>query len=151
MRISSSDFKDRTAIPERFTQFGENISPQISITDVPSVAGSVALICSDPDAPDPKAPLRTFTHWVVYNLPAADTNLVAGVAMAAAFPTAAEGMNDRGTLGYIGPRPPIGTHRYYFRAYALTTRLEFSRPPTREELLAAMDGKVITTAQLVGL
>jgi Raf kinase inhibitor-like YbhB/YbcL family protein len=151
MRITSSDFKDRDFIPQRFTQFGENISPELTITAVPSAAVSVALICSDPDAPDPLAPQRVFTHWVLFNLPAGDVRLEAGIQVGAHYPQACEGLNDRGGAGYIGPRPPIGTHRYYFRAYALTERLNFSEPPTRQQLLTAMDGKVISSAQLIGL
>jgi hypothetical protein len=151
MRITSADFKDREFIPKRFTQFGENVSPELTVTAVPSAAVSVALICSDPDAPDPQAPQRVFTHWVLFNLPAEELHLAAGIQILPHYPQASEGLNDRGTAGYIGPRPPIGTHRYYFRAYALTERLSFSEPPTRQQLLSAMDGKVISSAQIVGL
>lgn len=149
MQIQSEDFSHGEMLPERFTQFGEDISPQLTISDVPAAAKSVVLICSDPDAPDPAAPQRVFTHWVLYNLPAKNLELPAGADIRSLFPHAAEGMNDKDRLGYVGPKPPIGTHRYYFKAYAVMTRFE-KKGLTRKQVLEAIDGKVVGMAEIMG-
>lgn len=151
MEIKSNDFQNNEQIPQKFTQFGENISPEILISDIPESTASIVLICSDPDAPDPANPQRTFTHWVVYNLPGKEIHLLQGEDVLKVYPEASYGLNDRGSLGYIGPRPPIGTHRYFFRAYALTERLKFKGTPSRQEVLNAMDGLVLGSAEIIGL
>lgn len=150
MQISSPAFSDRGFIPVKYTQEGENISPPLVITDVPEVAKSLVLLVEDPDAPDPDNPKLTFTHWIVYNLPPVSTELAAGEDVCK-IPGTEEGMNDRGTQGYIGPRPPIGTHRYFFKLFALNIQLSFDRPPQRKELLNQMDGYVVASAEIVGL
>ncbi|MBQ8829275.1 MAG: YbhB/YbcL family Raf kinase inhibitor-like protein [Burkholderiaceae bacterium] len=150
MRIYSQNFEHRAEIPKRFTQFDANISPAISIREVPATAKYLVLICSDPDAPDPLAPKRNFVHWVVYNLPCQDLDLPEAADISCLFDQAEEGINDRDCIGYIGPRPPIGTHRYFFKAYAVTKRIE-KKNLTRQQVLDEIDGYVVDMAELIGL
>ncbi len=150
MKITSKSFPDKGMIPEKFTQEGEDLSPEIEISGVPVGTKSLVLICMDPDAPDPEAPQRTFIHWVIYNLPASALVLEEGADVPSLFPSSAYGLNDRDKLGYIGPKPPIGTHRYYFKAYAIDIRLTFATPPTAKDVLSAIDGRVIAMAEYMG-
>ncbi len=150
MKISSPAFADNGFIPIEYTQEGEDLSPPLVISDIPEAAKSLVLIVEDPDAPDPENPKLIFTHWIVYNLPPKAMELTAGQAIDQ-IPGASEGLNDRGTVGYIGPRPPIGVHRYFFKLYALNTELSFERPPQRKEILREMDGRVVGSAQIIGL
>jgi Raf kinase inhibitor-like YbhB/YbcL family protein len=115
---------------------------------VPSGARSLALIVDDPDAPDPKAPKMIYVHWVLYNLPAADGGLAEGAAQLPAG--TGEGISDFRRLGYGGPCPPIGRHRYFFKLYALDTRLPDLRQPTRTRLEEAMQGHVLERTELMG-
>jgi Raf kinase inhibitor-like YbhB/YbcL family protein len=104
----------------------------------------------DPDAPDPAAPKTIWTHWVLYNLPASDGTLSEG-AKAADLPQGTrEGTNDWKRIGYGGPCPPIGRHRYYFRLFALDLVLPDLGQPTRTKLLASMEGHVAVSAELMG-
>lgn len=152
MKISSSDFQNGAFLDAKFTQLGEDISPQFEISDLPKEARSVVLVCQDPDAPDPKAPKMVFTHWVACNLPATSPLVLpAGCDIRALFPQAVLGLNDRGSLGYIGPKPPIGTHRYFFKAFAITSQaLHFASSPTLQEVFKAIDGKVLASAEIMG-
>ena len=144
MKISSPAFADNGFIPIEYTQEGEDLSPPLVISDIPEAAKSLVLIVADPDAPDPENPKLIFTHWIVYNLPPKAMELTAGQAIDQ-IPGASEGLNDR------GPRPPIGVHRYFFKLYALNTELSFERPPQRKEILREMDGRVVGSAQIIGL
>ena len=90
----------------------------------------------------------TYVHWVLFNIPADVSALPEGVT---ALPQGTgEGLSDEGTTGYVGPCPPIGTHRYYHKLYALDCRLDFAAPPTKDALLAAMEGHVLGQATLMG-
>ncbi len=109
MQITSSAFKDREAIPMNYTADGEDISPPLSIRDVPEGTKSLALIVDDPDAP-----MGTWDHWIVFNIPSDTREIAEGSA-----PEGIRGMNDFGKLEYGGPAPPSGTHRYKFKIYAL--------------------------------
>ena len=104
----------------------------------------------DPDAPDPKAPKRTYVHWVLYNLPAQDGGLPEAVTSAALPAGAAEGLNDWKRAGWGGPCPPIGRHRYFFKLYALDTRLEGLGQATKQQVEAAMQGHVLAHTELMG-
>lgn len=150
LKIESSAFGFGDPIPEKFTQFGENLSPPIEITNIPKGTKSIVLVCVDPDAPDPAAPKLTFVHWVVYNLPAKDILLSAGADIKAIYPQASEGLNGRGTAGYIGPRPPIGTHRYFFKAFAVDSVLEISHTPELKDVYNHIDGHVVQMAETMG-
>lgn len=150
MKIQSPAFANQGWIPEKYTQEGEDFSPQLLISDVPSEAQSLVLICLDPDAPDPKAPVRVFTHWILYNLPVTIAEIPEGAKLPDLGDGVKEGLNDRGQSGYIGPKPPIGAHRYFFKLYALNCRLNFKEPPTRNQVFNAMDGNIVAMAEVMG-
>lgn len=148
MRIQSSAFKEGESIPTIYTCDGDDISPPLAWEGVPKDASSLALIVDDPDAPDPAAPKMVWVHWVIYNLPVDASGLPEA---ASRLPTGTlEGINDWQRTGYGGPCPPIGRHRYFFKLYALDTRLPDLAQPTKARLLEAMQGHVIDEAVLVG-
>ena len=150
LTLTSKAFSNQSSIPAQYTCEGKNISPPLSWSGVPGDAKSLALIVDDPDAPDPAAPKTIWTHWVLYNLPASDGTLSEG-AKAADLPQGTrEGTNDWKRIGYGGPCPPIGRHRYYFRLFALDLVLPDLGQPTRTKLLASMEGHVAVSAELMG-
>jgi Raf kinase inhibitor-like YbhB/YbcL family protein len=148
MQLTSTAFAQGGEIPAVHTCEGPDRSPPLAWSGVPSGARSLALIVDDPDAPDPKAPKMTYVHWVLYNLPAADGGLGEGAARLP--PGTAEGISDFKRLGYGGPCPPIGRHRYFFKLYALDTRLPDLSQPTKARLEEAMQGHVLERAELMG-
>lgn len=148
--ISSPAFDDHGEIPGRYTCDGQDISPQLSWSGVPAGTKSLALIVDDPDAPDPAAPKITWVHWVLYDIPADADGLVEDAAHVGLPPGTREGTNSWERAGYGGPCPPIGTHRYFFKLYALDTELGLDRP-TKSELEQAMRGHVLAETQRVGL
>jgi Raf kinase inhibitor-like YbhB/YbcL family protein len=148
--ISSPSFRHEQSIPQKHTCEGEDVSPALHFADPPERAASLALVIADPDAPDPKAPKRTFSHWIVYDLPADTASLEEGVSPKELPHGTLQGKNDFGSVGYRGPCPPIGRHRYFFKLYALDRRLGNLGSPTREDLEAKMKGHVIAEAQLMG-
>lgn len=147
MRLSSAAFAADAPIPQRYTCDGPGVSPPLAWTRPPAGTRSLALVVTDPDAPDPKAPRMTWVHWVIYDLPPRAGALPTG---AATPPEARDGLNSWKRAGYGGPCPPIGRHRYFFRLYALDTVLQFPAPPDRARLLAAMHGHVVAEATLMG-
>jgi Raf kinase inhibitor-like YbhB/YbcL family protein len=150
LTLTSPDFTHGGPIPRRFTCEGEDVSPALAWTGVPSTARTLALIVDDPDAPDPKAPKMTWVHWVLYNLPASTTGLPAAVAPGHLPPGTREGLNDWKRTGYGGPCPPIGRHRYFFKLYALDTELPDLGRPTKARLEQAMAGHIVAQAELMG-
>jgi Raf kinase inhibitor-like YbhB/YbcL family protein len=150
MRIESPAFAPLGAIPRDYTCDGADRSPPLRWSGVPEGAKSLALIVEDPDAPDPAKPQRIYTHWVLYDLPPSTEGLAEGVDSSALPPGTREGLNDAGKTGYGGPCPPIGRHRYFFKLFALDANLDGSQPMTRLELLRAMKGHVMESAELVG-
>ena len=149
-RLFSPAFPSGGEIPARFTCDGENVSPPLAWSAPPPGTRSLALIVSDPDAPDPAAPRITWTHWILYNLPPAIRALPEAVAPAALPPEARQGRNDWQRTGYGGPCPPVGTHRYFFRLYALDTPLPDLHMPDRRRLLQAMQGHILEVAEWMG-
>ena len=117
--LTSPAFTNGGAIPPRYTCEGENISPELRWESEPSATRSLALIVDDPDAPDPQAPKMTWVHWVVYDVPAAVRVLPENAAIQGLPNGTKQGLNDWKRLGYGGPCPPVGTHRYFFKLYAL--------------------------------
>jgi hypothetical protein len=147
MKITSAAFAENGGIPALHTCEGRDVAPPLQFDGVPAGARSLALIVDDPDAPDPAAPKMTWVHWVAYDLPPA----TAGLAEGGALPVGArDGLNDWKRIGYGGPCPPVGRHRYFFKLYALDTTLSFAHPPTKQQLEQAMKGHVLAYAELVG-
>jgi Raf kinase inhibitor-like YbhB/YbcL family protein len=142
MMVSSTAFMEGGMIPRKFTCDDRDLSPQIAWSGVPAKAKSIALICDDPDAP-----AGTWVHWVVFNIPATEKELSEG----ASLPGGAKlGINDFRKLVYGGPCPPGGTHRYYFKVYALDAMLNLKEGATKGEVLKAMEGHVLAQGQLMG-
>jgi Raf kinase inhibitor-like YbhB/YbcL family protein len=150
MSLSSPAFAPGGEIPALFTCEGRDLSPALDWTGVPEAAQSLVLIVDDPDAPDPKAPQRTWVHWVLYNIPPTARGLPQGVAAAGLPPGTKEGTNDWRRTGYGGPCPPIGRHRYFHKLYALDTVLPDLGTAAKVRVEAAMRGHVIAHAELMG-
>lgn len=148
MVLSSPGFEQGKEIPKRYTGDGEDVSPELVWNNVPEGARSFVLICSDPDAP-----VRTFIHWVIYNIPAESTRLAEGVPpdneVAGGI---RQGINDFRRIGYNGPKPPPGKpHRYFFRLYALDTVLDLEPGASAGKLAEAMAGHILAQAELMGI
>ena len=147
LELKSSAFISNGNIPKKFTCEGDDVSPDLRWSGAPANTTSFALICDDPDAP-----MGTWVHWVIYNIPA-DT-----MELPQAMPTSErlqdnsrQGMTDFQRTGYGGPCPPPGKpHRYFFKLYALDTQLDIKGKTTKESLLAAMEGHVLAQATLLG-
>ncbi len=151
LRMHSSAFSEGAPIPRRNTGDGEDLSPPLTWQGLPAAARELALIVDDPDAPT-KEP---WVHWVIYNLPATLTELAEGIAPAVHAPVAPgaiQGKNSWSTIGYRGPAPPKGhgTHRYYFKLYALDAALRLPEGLDKEGLLKKMEGHVVAEAALLG-
>ena len=147
--LTSPSIRPNSPIPAKYTSEGKNVSPPLTWSDVPAGTRSLALIIDDPDAPDPRAPRRTWVHWVVYNLPPDAAALPEAAASAGLPPGAREGLNDWQNIGYGGPAPPIGRHRYFHKLYALDTVLPVSNVLDKEGVERAMKGHVLAEADLV--
>jgi Raf kinase inhibitor-like YbhB/YbcL family protein len=141
MRIWSPAFEHNGFIPEKYTCDGENINPSLFIEDVPQKAKSLVLIVDDPDAP-----LGTFTHWVLFNIPPETFEIKEGEVPANAL----QGLNDFGNLNYGGPCPPSGVHRYFFNLYALDEVLKLKEGVKRKILESEMEPFIIAQAVLMG-
>jgi Raf kinase inhibitor-like YbhB/YbcL family protein len=150
MQILSPSFTAQGSIPQKYTCEGTDTSPPLTWSGVPPSAKSLALIVDDPDAPDPNAPKLTWVHWVVYNLPTQTTALAESPGGRSLPQGAREGLNDWKKTGYGGPCPPIGRHRYFFKLYALDLVLPNLGKLSKADLLKAMEGHVVATAELVG-
>lgn len=148
--LTSSAFEDGAAIPVRHTCDGDDLSPPLAWEGAPPGTRSFVLIVSDPDCPDPAAPTRTWVHWVRYNIPG-DVHVLAEGAGHEPPDAGADVLTDADELGYHGPCPPIGRHRYFFRLYALDALLPALRPDARErDVETAMAQHVLGEAVLMG-
>jgi len=150
LRLTSAAFQDEGMIPRTYTCDGSDQSPPLEWSGVPEKARSLALICDDPDAPG-----GTWSHWVIYNMAPQARMLGEGLAPTEQLKlegdlSARQGKNDFGKIGYGGPCPPRGTHRYFFRLYALETELDPGAGATRSTVLRAMDGHIIAEGRLMG-
>jgi Raf kinase inhibitor-like YbhB/YbcL family protein len=160
IRLNSSAFSDGGMIPKQFTCDGSDRSPPLEWSGVPAAARSLALICDDPDAPG-----GTWSHWVVLNLPSQVTGLKEGVPPAetisetsaegsapvvAELAKARQGKNDFRKIGYGGPCPPSGTHRYFFRLYALDAPIALGSAASRADVVKAINGHILAEGRLVG-
>jgi Raf kinase inhibitor-like YbhB/YbcL family protein len=145
MQVTSTAFKEGEAIPEVHGYENKNLSPPLKWSDGATGAKSFALICDDPDAPR-----GTWVHWVLFNIPADVRELNAAEGGKVDIPGAVQGKNDFKKLGYGGPAPPSGTHRYYFKLYALDKTLDLKEGATKEEVVKAMNGHIVAEGQLMG-
>jgi len=144
--ITSAAFTEGGMIPGEYTCDGRDISPALAWTGVPEGTKSLALICDDPDAP-----VGMWVHWVLFNLPATTTGLPRGIPGDKVLENGARhGINDFRRFGYGGPCPPGGTHRYYFKLYALDTVLTQEPGLTKAELLKAIKGHILAEGRLMG-
>ena len=140
MKLTSTAFVNNGAIPSEFTCDGADLSPQLIISDVPKNAKSLALIMDDPDAP-----IGTFVHWVAWNIPPSIKEVSKGTE-----PSGNLGMTGFRRAGYGGPCPPSGTHRYFFRLYALDTQLNLPEGSNKKDLEMAMESHILEKAELMG-
>jgi Raf kinase inhibitor-like YbhB/YbcL family protein len=140
LKVSSPTFKNEGEIPSEFTCDGLDLSPPLSITDVPKETLTLSIIMDDPDAP-----MGTFTHWVVWNIPSNKTQFTKGEKF-----DFVQGRTSFGTTGYGGPCPPSGTHRYFFRIYALDIKLDLRQGSNVKDLQTAMLEHVLAEATLMG-
>jgi len=146
MKIKSSAFDEGAFIPGKYTCDGKDISPPLEWSLVPDGTKTFALICDDPDAP-----MGTWVHWVLFNLPGNIKELPGNVPPLGVLENGAkQGKNDFGKTGYGGPCPPRGTHRYYFKIYSLDKELDVNAGITKKELLKAMEGHILAEGQLMG-
>jgi hypothetical protein len=146
MRISSPAFQDQHPIPSAYTCDDANISPPLSFSDVPQNAASLALLMDDPDAP-----AGDWVHWIVFNLPPDAAGLPEDAPAGPRLPDGAtQGANSWRRLGYGGPCPPSGLHRYFFKLYALDAKLDLEPGASKKQLLKAMQGRVLEEASCMG-
>jgi len=148
--LSSPDFIHLGEIPKTFTCDGNDSSPALSWSGLPAHTKSLVLIVDDPDAPDPANPKMTWVHWLLYNIPAATTELPRAVAASALPAGTQQGKNDWKRTGYGGPCPPVGRHRYFHKLYALDIDLPDLHQPNKTQLEAAMAGHIIAHTELLG-
>ena len=142
MKIESSSFENNKLIPPTYTCDGKNINPPLKISEVPKNTKSMVLIIDDPDAP-----MGTWVHWTIWNI-SPDVREIPGGSCPQG---AVEGMTDFGKPGYGGPCPPSGTHRYFFKVYALNTALNLKPSAKVEAIEKSIKGHILEQAQLIGL
>lgn len=139
LKITSPAFLNMASIPSKYTCEGENVNPALDINGVPSNAKSIALIVDDPDAPG-----KTWVHWVMWNIPV-------GSSIKEKTAPGVQGITDFRKIQYGGPCPPSGTHRYFFKVYALDTMLSLKEGSTKQQLEEAMSGHILSSGEVVGL
>ncbi len=139
LKITSSAFKNNDRIPSKYTCEGIDVNPPLKIHNIPNGAESLAIIVDDPDAP-----MGTWVHWIVWNITPTeeiDEDIVPGI----------EGTNDFNKTSYYGPCPPSGIHRYFFKIYALNTKLDLNSIARKRDLEEAMEGKILAKGAIIGL
>jgi Raf kinase inhibitor-like YbhB/YbcL family protein len=142
LQLTSDAFSNGQSIPAKYSCIGKNISPALAWTEPPAGTQSFALIVDDPDAPG-----RTWVHWVLFNIAANTRSLPEDFS---ADSSIAVGNNSSNQASYQGPCPPSGTHRYYFKLYALDTVLSLLPGAAKDQLLKEMDGHILAQAELLG-
>ena len=147
MQLRSTAFQTGGAIPTRFTCEGDDISPDLSWRDAPPETKSFVLILHDPDAPRAGG----FTHWVVYNIPAGTSHIEENIPQQATVEgLGVQGKNDAGEIGYMGPCPPSGTHRYFARLFAVDRELDLKPGLYHRDVYSEMQGHIVEQAELMG-
>lgn len=146
MTLTSNAFKEGEMIPVKYACDGDDISPRLSWSNVPEGVQSFVLICDDPDAP-----MGTFDHWILFNIPASYDGLPEHFVLKEKKDEQIKGgTNHFNKLDYGGPCPPDGLHRYFFKLYALDTTLSLYEGATKEEVLLAMEDHILATGELMG-
>jgi Raf kinase inhibitor-like YbhB/YbcL family protein len=140
LSVNSSAFENNKFIPAKYTCDGDDVNPPLTIEGVPEGTKTIALIVDDPDAP-----MGTWDHWIVWNIPATASKIAENTV------PGTEGMNDFRKRSYGGPCPPYGTHRYFFKVYALDVKLDLSPTSRKRDVEKAMQGHVLAEGELVGL
>jgi hypothetical protein len=141
MQIKSNAFENNRNIPSKYTADGQDINPDLEISEIPSEAKTIVLIVDDPDAP-----AGTWTHWLVWNIQVSGNK---AIIQEDSIP-GIQGQNDFNKNNWGGPAPPSGEHRYFFRAYALSSELDLEEKASRQQLEQAMQGKILAQAELIG-
>ncbi|MFP4407359.1 MAG: YbhB/YbcL family Raf kinase inhibitor-like protein [Spirochaetaceae bacterium] len=146
MKLTSTAFSEGSAIPEQYSCDGQDISPPLHWQDVPAGTETFVLIADDPDAP-----VGTWVHWVIYDIPSRARELQENYPKQEVDSDGSkQGTNDFKKIGYGGPCPPGGTHRYFFKLYALDTSLDAEAGLSKKEIVKRMEGHVLDEAQLMG-
>ena len=146
LKVTSSAFEQGGMIPAKYTCDGKNISPPLKWESLPEQTKSLAVIMDDPDAP-----MGTFVHWVMFNIPADTSGLDENVPGDSQLPNGSlQGMSSFGKTGYGGPCPPSGTHRYFFKLYALDKDVELDSSADKTQLLEAIQGHILARGELIG-
>ena len=146
LELTSSAFDQEESIPTKYTCDGQDVSPPLSWDGVPSGTESLALIVDDPDASS-----QAWVHWVLFNIPPESNGLSEDVSAQDTLSDGSRhGQNSSDRNGYDGPCPPSGTHRYFFKLYALDTELELQPGATKDAVLTAMEGHILDQAELMG-
>lgn len=145
MHLESPAFENGGDIPDKFAHLRQNLSPPLRWSGVPHGAKSLVLVMDDPDTPS-----GTFVHWLVYDIPPDVKQLLEGAGSGKLLNGARQGKNGFGENSYDGPQPPFGTHRYFFRLYALDQKIELPAGATREQLDSAMRGHILAQSELFG-
>jgi len=141
MKLTSTSFADNAQIPLKYSYKNENISPPLSWSNIPDNTKTFAIILDDPDAP-----VGDWSHWIIFNIPNNVTHLPESIPRT----SYTQGTNDFKKIGYDGPSPPSGTHRYVFHLYALDTKLNLTSSATKQDLLEAMKGHILAETKLTG-
>ncbi|HOI39728.1 MAG TPA: YbhB/YbcL family Raf kinase inhibitor-like protein [Methanobacterium sp.] len=148
-QITSTAFVQGGQIPQKYTANGDNISPPLAWTSAPQKTISFTITCEDPDASGSGG--GAFFHWIVFDIPGNVTQLAEGITNQRTLDNGAkQGTNDLGTIGYTGPSPPSGTHRYAFKIYALDVMLNLDAGATKEQVTNAMQGHILGQTQITG-
>jgi Raf kinase inhibitor-like YbhB/YbcL family protein len=145
MKLKSSAFQEGGKIPSKYTCDGQNINPDLEISDVPTHAKSLALIMDDPDVPEWVRKERMYVHWVVVDMPPGTKHIAEN-----STPPGTVGQNTGGQSNYRGPCPPDREHRYFFKLYALDTMLHLGTTATKDQVEKAMQGHILAEARLMG-
>jgi Raf kinase inhibitor-like YbhB/YbcL family protein len=147
LELVSSAFSEGDFIPAKYTGDGDNVSPPLKWTEPPATTKSFALVMDDPDAP-----MGTWVHWVIYMIPPSVLELPEGMAKKeTVLDGVRQGRNSGGSIGYDGPAPPKGKpHRYYFKLYALDDVITLKPGASKEELMKAIQGRVVEETKLMG-
>jgi Raf kinase inhibitor-like YbhB/YbcL family protein len=150
LTLTSPAFTHNGALAIKYTCEDDDVSPVLAWSGAPEGTRSFTLIVDDPDAPDPAAPKRVYVHWVLYDMAPSSTGLPEGVKPTDRPNGGRQGKNDFGDVGYNGPCPPIGRHRYFFKLYALDAMLGDLGAATKADVEAAMRGHILEQTELVG-